>query len=84
MLSDLLKALTPETLVYLIKNNPLLVQKTLYSFDSYKAFAEALTNSQQIFVSSNLYKLASFFKSDVGKHAIIDFTNEFIEFANKK
>lgn len=84
MLNDLLKAVTPETLVFAIKSNPLLVQKALHNFESYKAFAEALTNSQQMGISSNIYKLANFFRSDVGKHAITDFTNEFIEFAGKK
>lgn len=80
MLDDLLKVVTPETLVYVIKKNPLMIQKTLHSFESYRAFAEALTANQQLMVSNNLYKLSSFFKSDVGKRAINDFTNDFIEF----
>lgn len=84
MLNNLLQSITPEALVFVIKSNPLLVQKTLYNFESYKAFAEALTNTQQMFLSANIFKLAGFFKSDVGKHAIADFTNEFIEFADKK
>lgn len=84
MLNELLKAITPETLVFAIKSNPLLVQKSLYNFESYKAFAEALSNSQQMAISSNIYKLASFFRSDLGKRSTSTFVNEFIEFANQK
>ena len=82
MLNDLLKAVTPETLVYAIKSNPLIVQKALHNFESYKAFAEALTNTQQMFISANIYKLAKFFRSDIGKKAIMSFTSEFISFAD--
>ena len=84
MISDLLQAISPDTLVYAIKSNPLVVQKALNSFDSYKAFAEGLTNPQQIAISSNLYKLAPFFKSDAGKHAIAELTNDFLQFAEGK
>ena len=57
LINDLLKNLTPDTLVYMIKSNPLIVQSMLYKFESYKTFAETLTNHQQTAISSNLYKL---------------------------
>ena len=84
MLNNLLQAISPETLVFAIKSNPLVVQKALHNFESYKAFAEALSNSQQIAISNNLYKLSAFFRSDVGKKAVKTLTNDFIEFADKK
>ena len=84
MLNNLLQAISPETLVFAIKSNPLVVQKALHNFESYKAFAEALSNSQQIAISNNLYKLSAFFRSDVSKKAVKDLTNDFIEFADKK
>jgi hypothetical protein len=84
LISDLLKNLTPETLVYMLKSNPLIVQSTLYKFDSYKAFAEALTNHQQAAISSNLYKLGEFFKTTEGKESINTFVNHFVTFTTKK
>lgn len=84
LISDLLKNLTPETLVYMLKSNPLIVQSTLYKFESYKAFAEALTSHQQTALSSNLYKLGEFFKSDNGKEHLNTFVDHFISFVNKK
>lgn len=84
MLNDLLKHITPETLVYVMKSNPLVIQATLHKFESYKAFAEALTNHQQVSISSNLYKVGEFFKSTEGKESLNSFINTFIAFATKK
>ena len=75
--------LTPDTLVYIIKSNPLVVQSTLYKFASYKAFAESLTTDQQTNISGNLYKLGEFFKTTEGKQSINTFVNTFIDFACK-
>jgi len=80
---SLLKNLTPDALVHLIKSNPLIVQATLYKFDTYRFFSEALTDHQQTFVSSNLYKLGKFFKTTEGKESINTFINHFISFATK-
>lgn len=84
MLDDLLKVVTPETLVYAIKKNPLVVQKALHKFETYTAFAQALTDKQQIAISSNLYKVKDFFKSDVGKTATNEFVEQFIRYTNPK
>jgi hypothetical protein len=84
LINDLLKNLTPDTLVYMIKSNPLIVQSMLYKFESYKTFAETLTNHQQTAISSNLYKLGEFFKSTNGKESLNTFVNHFISFATKK
>lgn len=84
MLDDLLKVVSPETLVYAIKKNPIVVQKALHKFETYTAFAQALTDKQQLAISSNLYKVKDFFKSDAGKVAVNDFVEHFVEFSNKK
>ena len=84
MLNDLLKHITPETLLYVMKSNPLVIQATLHKFESYKAFTEALTNHQQVSISSNLYKVGEFFKSTEGKESLNSFVNTFITFVTKK
>lgn len=84
MLDDLLKVVTPETLVYAIKKNPIVVQKALHKFETYTAFAQALTDKQQVAISSNLYKAKDFFRSEAGKAAVNSFAEQFVEFSTKK
>lgn len=79
----LLKNLTPDTIVHLVKSNPLVAQSTLYKFQSYKSFAESLTSDQQTSISGNIYKLSKFFNTAKGKQSINTFVNDFIDFANK-
>ena len=83
MLEEVLKLLSPDALVYAIKNNPVAVQGALHKFEAYKVFGEALTKDQQVFISSNLDKIADFFKTEKGMDAISILADEFIKFKHK-
>jgi hypothetical protein len=80
MLDDLLKSISPDVLVHAIRSNPLVVQATLHKFVAYRAFGNALNETQQLNLSSNLNKLGDFFKSDAGKEVANLFGEEFITF----
>lgn len=82
--NNILSAISPETLVYAIKSNPAIVQMAMHKFESYKAFANDLSDAQQVAISANLYKLKDFFNSDAGKSSVCCFADEFINFVNKK
>ena len=82
MLTDLLRIITPDALAAAIRGNPKVVQAALQKFESYSSLGQAMTTSQQVCVSNNLDKLATFFKTDTGKNAVHSLADEFMTFIN--
>ena len=82
MLTDLLRIITPEALAAAIRGNPKVVQSALQKFESYASFGQAMSVQQQVCVSNNLDKLATFFKTDAGKGKLNDLADEFVKYVN--
>ena len=80
MLADILQNVTPDQLLYALKTNQSVVQMALFKIDAYKSFGSALTSEQQVYLSNNLNKLDSFFKSEAGKDSVSILAEEFVKF----
>lgn len=83
MLADLIRIITPESLAAAIKSNPMVVQLALQKFDAYKSFGNALSDHQQVVISSNLNKMDAFFKSPQGRSSLGLLAEEFVDFVEK-
>lgn len=84
MLADILQSVTPDQLLYALKTNQTVVQMALHKIEAYRAFGEALTPEQQLYISSNLNSLAEFFNSQDGKESISILAQEFVDFIKAK
>ncbi|CAB4174098.1 hypothetical protein UFOVP961_23 [uncultured Caudovirales phage] len=80
MLADLLKIISPETLVHAIKSNPAVIQAALQKFDAYVSFGQAMTHDQQVCISNNLNQMSDFFKSESGRDSLAILAEEFQKF----
>jgi len=79
MLSQVLNNLTPDLIASTIKANPQLVPSVLQRFEAFNAFSKALTTEQQVYISRNIDKLASFFQEPDVKEAIDILAADFIK-----
>ena len=84
MLADLLRSVTPEQLLHALRTNQTVVQMALHKIEAYRAFGQAITPEQQLYISSNLNELGSFFKSQEGRDAISILAQEFVDFIKNK
>lgn len=83
MLANILQNVSTEQLLRILKDNQPIVQMTLHKIDAYKSFGEALSNEQQVYISSNLGRVNEFFNTTTGKDSISILADEFVKFCKK-
>ena len=82
MLANIINQFSPEIIADAIRKNPYVVLNVLQKFDTFKAFASAMSVDQQIFLSNNLQYVTEFLNSKTGQEYIsisIDAFKEFVE-----
>lgn len=80
MLDNLLKSVSPEILATVFKNNPEMVIATLQRTGIFVTIGQALSNVQQMCISSNYARLDEYFKTKEGRSSLSMMANEFAEF----
>jgi hypothetical protein len=80
MIENFLKSISPEILASVVKSNPTLVLQTIQRTGIFITIGQALSNTQQLCVSSNIDKLEDYFKTKEGKSSLSLIANEFAEF----